>query len=227
MAPTTRSIGSSGTSARCGGVNRPARRRVVRAHVPPGPTRTASIGSMPPGRDATEPVPLVVEAPAEAVAEPVACGEAGDAQCGAIVGSGDGSWGRLGRDVAGRRLGVSSVPRAPALAERLAGQRRIMRAMTDHARLARRGRPHPARRDRGGPVPRGAGAHAGARAADVRRADGGLPRRPRRAHERRVFQRRLRRDGRRARHRVLQPLRAPPAAVHRQGARRLPADAAA
>ena len=58
---------------------------------------------------------------------------------------------------------------------------------------------------------------AGARPPDVHRADGRLPRRPRPAHQQRGLRRRLQRDGRRQGHPVLLAVRAPPAAVLRDG----------
>ena len=71
------------------------------------------------------------------------------------------------------------------------------------------------------PDRQGLAGHARARPPDVHRADGRLPRRPRAAHQRRRLRRRLQRDGRRPRHPVLLAVRAPPAAVLRDGVRRV------
>ena len=116
------------------------------------------------------------------------------------------------------RRGAASGPRRPRRGRRDRGRR----AHAGRAERTRRGgsaRDPP--RDGRGPRSPGSRRDAGARPPDVRRADRRVPRRPGAPPQRRDLRRRLLGDGGRQGDPVLQPVRAPPAAVLRDGGSRL------
>src|SRR2546425_840028 len=100
-------------------------------------------------------------------------------------------------------------------------------ARARHAHAVRKSRARDARPARRGPDSRGPPADAGPRRDVPQMAHPRLPHVRGRRDRRRALQRAARDPGVRARHRDLLPVRAPPAAVLRPGARRLPAERAA